>query len=87
MARKIKLTKKQFTKLLTDIIKSINNIHGSNDYSLEFSDSDTAYITRTDNFPFYITHLDTFTAILTLYDCSMWFDVRNGKPCMVFMND
>lgn len=85
----IKLTNGQFQDLLNSIIDDIKRIHGDNcRYSIEFNgDGDTAYITQADNFPFYVTHLDKFTAILTLYDCSMWFDVKDNKPCLVFFNE
>jgi hypothetical protein len=86
---KIKLTTERFQELLNSIIADIQRVQRTtNDYGIEFNESgNTAYITQSDNFPFYVTYLDTFTAILTLYECSMWFDVRNGKPCLVFINE
>lgn len=88
MAR-IKLSNESFQELLNSIIDDIKQTHGENcGYGIEFNDvGDTAYITQSDNFPFYVTHLDKFTAIHTLYYCTMWFDVRNNKPCLVFINE
>lgn len=87
MAR-IKINNEKFQELLNSIIAEIQQTLKNSDYKIEFNESgDTAYITQSDNFPFYVTYLDTFTAILTLYECSMWFDVRNGKPCLVFINE
>lgn len=87
MAR-IKINNETFQHLLNNVIDEIKRIHGEGcGYRIEFNDdASTAYITQSDNFPFYLTHLETFSAIITLYDCSMWFDVRNNKPCLVFIN-
>lgn len=86
MAR-IKINNEKFQELLNSIIAEIQQTLKNSDYKIEFNESgDTAYITQSDNFPFYLTFLETFSAIITLYDCSMWFDVRNGKPCLVFIN-
>jgi hypothetical protein len=87
MAR-IKINNETFQFLLNDIIAEIQQTLKNSDYKIEFNESgDTAYITQSDNFPFYLTFLETFSAIITLYDCSMWFDVRNNKPCLVFINE
>ena len=88
MAR-IKINNERFQELLNSIIDDIKIIHGENcGYGIEFNkDGDTAYITQSDGFPFYVTHLDKFTAILTLYNCTMWFDSKNNKPCLVFINE
>lgn len=87
MAR-IKLSNKQFSKMLNNIINDIKSIHGSKSYGIEFDDDgSTAYITQPDHSTFYTTHLDRFTALETIYDCSMWFSVKNDLPCLVFMND
>lgn len=87
MAR-IKINNEKFQELLNNIIAEIQQTLKNSDYRIEFNESgDTAYITQSDNFPFYLTFLETFSAIITLYDCSMWFDVRNGKPCLVFINE
>ena len=84
----IKLTNEQFQELLNNIVKDIQRVQSGNDYKIEFNENgDTAYITQSEDFPFYVTYLDKFTAILTLYDCTMWFDVRNGRPCLVFINE
>jgi hypothetical protein len=86
MAR-IKINNEKFQELLNSIIAEIQQTLKNSDYRIEFNESgDTAYITQSDNFPFYLTFLETFSAIITLYDCSMWFDVRDGKPCLVFIN-
>ena len=86
MAR-IKINNERFQELLNSIIAEIQQTLKNSDYRIEFNESgDTAYITQSDNFPFYLTFLETFSAIITLYDCSMWFDVRDGKPCLVFIN-
>ena len=86
MAR-IKINNEKFQELLNSIIAEIQQTLKNSDYKIEFNESgDTAYITQSDNFPFYLTFLETFSAIITLYDCSMWFDVRDGKPCLVFIN-
>lgn len=86
MAR-IKITNEKFQELLNSIIAEIQQTLKNSDYKIEFNESgDTAYITQSDNFPFYLTFLETFSAIITLYDCSMWFDVKDGKPCLVFIN-
>ena len=87
MAR-IKINNEKFQELLNSIIAEIQQTLKNSDYRIEFNESgDTAYITQSDNFPFYVTFLETFSAIITLYDCSMWFDVRNNKPCLVFINE
>lgn len=87
MAR-IKINNETFQFLLNDIIAEIQQTLKNSDYKIEFNESgDTAYITQSDNFPFYLTYLETFSAVMTLYDCSMWFDVRNNKPCLVFINE
>ena len=87
MAR-IKINNEKFQELLNSIIAEIQQTLKNSDYKIEFNErGDTAYITQSDNFPFYVTFLDTFSAVLTLYSCSMWFDVRNGKPCLVFINE
>ena len=87
MAR-IKINNEKFQELLNSIIAEIQQTLKNSDYKIEFNKSgDTAYITQSDNFPFYVTFLDTFSAVLTLYSCSMWFDVRNNKPCLVFINE
>lgn len=86
MAR-IKINNERFQELLNNIIAEIQQTLKNSDYRIEFNDEgDTAYITQSDNFPFYLTYIETFSAIITLYDCSMWFDVRNNKPCLVFIN-
>ena len=86
MAR-IKINNERFQELLNSIIAEIQQTLKNSDYRIEFNESgDTAYITQSDNFPFYLTYIETFSAIITLYDCSMWFDVRNNKPCLVFIN-
>jgi hypothetical protein len=86
MAR-IKINNEKFQELLNSIIAEIQQTLKNSDYKIEFNESgDTAYITQSDNFPFYLTFLETFSAIITLYDCSMWFDVKDGKPCLVFIN-
>ena len=86
MAR-IKINNERFQELLNNIIAEIQETLKNSDYRIEFNDEgDTAYITQSDNFPFYLTYIETFSAIITLYDCSMWFDVRNNKPCLVFIN-
>ena len=86
MAR-IKINNEKFQELLNNIIAEIQQTLKNSDYRIEFNDEgDTAYITQSDNFPFYLTYIETFSAIITLYDCSMWFDVRNNKPCLVFIN-
>jgi hypothetical protein len=86
MAR-IKINNERFQDLLNNIIAEIQQTLKNSDYRIEFNDEgDTAYITQSDNFPFYLTYIETFSAIITLYDCSMWFDVRNNKPCLVFIN-
>lgn len=86
MAR-IKISNERFQELLNNIIAEIQQTLKNSDYRIEFNDEgDTAYITQSDNFPFYLTYIETFSAIITLYDCSMWFDVRNNKPCLVFIN-
>lgn len=85
---RIKINNKKFQELLNSIIAEIQQTLKNSDYRIEFNESgDTAYITQSDNFPFYLTFLETFSAIITLYDCSMWFDVRNNKPCLVFINE
>ena len=87
MAR-IKINNEKFQELLNSIIAEIQQTLKNSDYKIEFNESgDTAYITQSDNFPFYVTFLDTFSAVLTLYSCSMWFDVRHNKPCLVFINE
>ena len=86
MAR-IKISNERFQELLNNIIAEIQQTLKHSDYRIEFDDEGgTAYITQSDNFPFYLTYLETFSAVITLYDCSMWFDVRNNKPCLVFIN-
>ena len=86
MAR-IKINNERFQELLNNIIAEIQQTLKTSDYRIEFNDEgDTAYITQSDNFPFYLTYIETFSAIITLYDCSMWFDVKNNKPCLVFIN-
>lgn len=86
MAR-IKINNERFQELLNNIIAEIQQTLKNSDYRIEFNEEgDTAYITQSDNFPFYLTYIETFSAIITLYDCSMWFDVRNNKPCLVFIN-
>ena len=86
MAR-IKINNERFQDLLNNIIAEIQQTLKNSDYRIEFNEEgDTAYITQSDNFPFYLTYIETFSAIITLYDCSMWFDVRNNKPCLVFIN-
>lgn len=86
MAR-IKINNERFQELLNNIIAEIQQTLKNSDYRIEFNDEgDTAYITQSDNFPFYLTYIETFSAIITLYDCSMWFNVRNNKPCLVFIN-
>ena len=56
MAR-IKLTNKQFSKMLNNIINDIKSIHGSKSYGIEFNDDgSTAYITQPDHSTFYTTH-------------------------------
>lgn len=87
MAR-IKINNERFQELLNNIIAEIQQTLKNSDYRIEFNEEgDTAYITQSDNFPFYLTYIETFSAIITLYDCSMWFDVRNNKPCLVFINE
>jgi CRISPR type II-A-associated protein Csn2 len=87
MAR-IKISNERFQELLNNIVAEIQQTLINSDYRIEFNDEgDTAYITQSDNFPFYLTYLETFSAVMTLYDCSMWFDVRNNKPCLVFINE
>lgn len=86
MAR-IKINNERFQELLNNIIAEIQQTLKNSDYRIEFNEEgDTAYITQSDNFPFYLTYIETFSAIITLYDCSMWFDVKNNKPCLVFIN-
>ena len=85
---RIKISNERFQELLNNIVAEIQQTLINSDYRIEFNESgDTAYITQSDNFPFYLTFLETFSAIITLYDCSMWFDVRNNKPCLVFINE
>jgi len=85
---RIKISNERFQELLNNIVAEIQQTLINSDYRIEFNESgDTAYITQSDNFPFYLTFLETFSAIITLYDCSMWFDVRNNKPCLVVINE
>jgi CRISPR type II-A-associated protein Csn2 len=85
---RIKISNERFQELLNNIVAEIQQTLINSDYRIEFNDEgDTAYITQSDNFPFYLTYLETFSAVMTLYDCSMWFDVRNNKPCLVFINE
>ena len=85
---RIKISNERFQELLNNIVAEIQQTLINSDYRIEFNDKgDTAYITQSDNFPFYLTYLETFIAVMTLYDCSMWFDVRNNKPCLVFINE
>ena len=83
----IKISNKEFQKLLNNIIAEIQQTIKDNDYRIDFNDKgDTAYITQSDNYPFYFTFIETFSAVMTLYNCSLWFDVRDNKPCLICIN-
>lgn len=85
---KIKLSNEQFRSTIETIVEHANSIHEGNPYSLKFDDRGTrATITRTDNYPFYLHYINEFLAVRNLYDCSMWFDVEDGKPSLVFVKD
>ena len=87
MAR-LKITTKKFKSLITDIIAETTRSQGRAIYSLTFNDDITsAYIMPTGDSPFYATYIEEFVAITTLYNCSMWFDVKDNKPCLVFIKD
>lgn len=87
MAR-IKITTKKFKSLITDIIGCTTKSQGREIYQLTFShDGTSAYIMPTGDSPFYATYIEEFVAITTLYNCSMWFDVKGNKPCLVFIQD
>lgn len=85
----IELNTKQFKELITTIINNANDVLGkSRGYDLTFNDDGTtAYITPADNFPFYATYIEKFVAVRELYNCDIWFDIKNNKPCLVFISD
>lgn len=86
MAR-LKLSNKRFQNIVSDIVAETTRIQGTAIYDLTFNENGaSAYIVPTHNVPFYNTYFDEFCAITTLYDCSMWFEVKDGKPCLVFIN-
>ena len=87
MAR-IKLTNEQFKNIISTIVDDIRRVHERKFYEVEFSDDNsTVYVTPEDNFPFYATYLNKVMALDTLYDITMWFEVRDGKPCLSIFNE
>lgn len=80
---KINLTKKQFNELITKIIKEINAIHHDT-YTLELND-ERAVVGRKD--VFYLTYMDTFLSLKTLYDITMYFKCEEDNPVLIIYNN
>lgn len=84
----IKLTNKQFRELITKVIKEINSVQYDT-YTLVFN-GDSAVIGQTsqlrDN-TFYLTYMDTFFSLKTLYDISMFFKSEEDKPVLIISKD
>lgn len=82
-----RLTNKQFQTMLTSILEQINEVHKDLGYNIEFSDDGSnCRIYPKTSFPFYTNYLKVYECFETLYGCSLWFEVYNGKPCLRIFN-
>ena len=83
----MRLSNKQFQKLLTAMVKEFNKVQG-NEYKLEFTSDEAATLGRNegDGDVFYLTYIDELLSLRTLYGMSLWVKSENGKAVIKILN-
>lgn len=76
----MKLTKKKFREIITNIVSDINKIHQRAYFTTMFDDGKCLLIPDRETLS--TLYFDKFNALCTLYDCSFWVEIYKNKPCV-----
>lgn len=85
MAR-LKLKNKQFQNIITALVDEIREAQKCVFYEVESNGKDKVSLIP-EGKCFFATYIDRFIAMARLYHISLWFEVKNGKPCLVMFNN